>query len=301
MANFPLGNTIDVDNTKVETTGSFTASAQSVSATVDESSMVSVFLFGTYNGLNLTFEVSSDNTNWVAVQAYRTDTGAVSTTTGVITNSIIAYHIACQGMRYLRARSTAWVSGTLSIKIRSIAIGSPNIVTLGATPSVTADTELPAAAAISDVLANPTTPQIAADHMMFNGTQWERYRSNQNVVADSSAARTSSGNGTAVVNYNWRGMHFCIKVTAASGTPSMTVRLQRSDDGGTTWVDWDTTNLQTAAITGTGTYWLSVYPGIATAANASRNDILPRNFRAAWTISGGTPSLTFITTAQFVL
>ena len=60
------------------------------------------------------------------------------------------------------------------------------------------------------------------------------------------------------------------------------------DDGGTTWVDWDTTNLQTAAITGTGTYWLSVYPGIATAANASRNDILPRNFRAAWTISGGT-------------
>jgi len=38
------------------------------------------------------------------------------------------------------------------------------------------DTELPAAAALSDVLANPTTPQVGASGLLWDGTQWLRAR-----------------------------------------------------------------------------------------------------------------------------
>lgn len=301
MANFPLGGTVNIDNTQTETTGTITTSSGTIVVDGSETNMVSVFVYGTYAGVNFTTEVSSDNTNWVACQMYRTDTGAVSTTTGVITsNATVAYHVACQGMRYMRIRSTAYTSGTMNVKIRAISVSSPNVVTLGASPVV--DTELPAAAAMADGIANATTPQIGASVNGFNGTTWDRFRNNANIAVDTSSARTASGTGVTGVNYNWKGMHLCLKVTAVSGTtPTMTVRLQRSDDGGTTWIDWDTTNLQTASISTTGTYWLTVYPGIATAANASRNDILPRTWRCAWTIGGTTPSFTFTTTAQYVL
>lgn len=38
------------------------------------------------------------------------------------------------------------------------------------------DTELPAAAAIADNIGNPTTPQVAADAMVWNGAGWDRVR-----------------------------------------------------------------------------------------------------------------------------
>ena len=84
-------------------------------------------------------------------------------------------------------------------------------------------------------------------------------------------------------------------------TPTLTVRLQWSPDGGTTWLDLDTTNAQTASITGTGAFVLRVYPGIATAANAALNAPLPRTWRLAWTIGGTTPSFTFAAQASYIL
>ena len=41
---------------------------------------------------------------------------------------------------------------------------------------VTADTELPAAAALADAAANPTTPTTGAAELVFNGTTWDRAR-----------------------------------------------------------------------------------------------------------------------------
>jgi hypothetical protein len=301
MANFPLGGTVNIDNTEVETTGTITTSSTSIVATLGEASMVSVSISGTYAGVNATWEVSNDNSVWVATQALRTDTGAAATTTGVITsNATVAYHVACQGMRYMRIRSTAYTSGTANVKIRSIAVASPNIVTLGATASVTADTEITAAAASADSLANPTVGQVGAINSVFNGSSWDRQRGNSNVTVDSSSARTASGNGANGTNHNGRGMQFFLNVTAVSGTtPTMTVRLQYSFDG-TTYMDADTTNLQTASISTTGLYRLMVYPGVTTVANLSKNDCLPRNWRAAWTIAGTTPSFTFTSTASYV-
>jgi hypothetical protein len=168
--------------------------------------------------------------------------------------------------------------------------------------SNTVDTELPAAAAIADGFANPTAPSVMADNMMYNNASWDRVRNNYVLNLDTSVARTASGSGTTGTNHNFRGASIFVNVTAVSGTtPTMTVRLQESFDGGTTWRDVDTTNLQTASITGTGISKLVVYPGVTTAANASLNSVLPRTFRLAWTIGGTTPSFTFASWVNFVL
>lgn len=62
-----------------------------------------------------------------------------------------------------------------------IVAGSAVIGTVGidqTTPGTTnaVDTELPAAAALSDAAANPTTPTVGAALVLWDGTQWVRTR-----------------------------------------------------------------------------------------------------------------------------
>jgi len=57
--------------------------------------------------------------------------------------------------------------------------------------TVTADTELPTAAALADGAANPTTPTVGAANLGFNGTTWDRIKS-EPTNADGEAV-TSSG------------------------------------------------------------------------------------------------------------
>lgn len=49
-------------------------------------------------------------------------------------------------------------------------------VTQPVSGTVTADTELPAAAALADGASNPTTPTAGAAGLLFNGTTWDRVR-----------------------------------------------------------------------------------------------------------------------------
>lgn len=94
-----------------------------------------------------------------------------------------------------------------------------------------------------------------------------------------SAARTTTGNGTAVTGWSRSAGAAVVKldVTAASGTtPSLTVTVQDSPDG-STWTTRDTF----AAKTTTGNETRSLPGGLAP------------NVRASWTITGTTPSFTF--------
>lgn len=50
-------------------------------------------------------------------------------------------------------------------------------VNVANTPSVTADTELPAAGALAENMSNPTTPLIGSCLMGFDGSTWDRVRS----------------------------------------------------------------------------------------------------------------------------
>lgn len=166
------------------------------------------------------------------------------------------------------------------------------------TPAV--DTELPAAAALSDAIANPTAPMLGAAAMLFNGTTFERARGNVVVTAEASSAKTATGAGAAQTNFNARGALLFLNVSAASGTtPTLDVRVQVQDPISLAWFD-----LPGAAFpqrTAVSTAMLEVYPGLVDAANVRVGRALPRTWRLAWTLGGTTPSFTFSVGVQYVL
>lgn len=110
-----------------------------------------------------------------------------------------------------------------------------------------------------------------------------------------SAARTATGNGDALDLSQLLGVTLTpglppvlivqSDVTAISGTatPTVTVKIQDSVDGGVNWNDVVTLTAQTTVSRQVARLGL-------TSANWPFN---PRRIRAAWTISGTNPSLTF--------
>jgi len=285
-------STINV-TTSSSTTGAIDATQYNVAT---------ITIRGTHAGINLTWEVSDDGgTSWFAVQAQRDDTAAATTTSGVITsNASVSWTMTVAAATHIRVRSTAYTSGTGVLGVTLQSMPFETIVSAFVQGTTTVDTELPAAAALTDTLANPTTPQIASDQLTFNGSTWERQRSGAFTAnVDTSSARVATGNGTAAINYaGHKNLIVWINVTAVTGTtPTCVFKLQWSPDNGTTWIDWDGTNLVTASITGTGTHQLRVGINATTQAPtggvSGKQDFLPRQVRLAWTIGGSTPSFTF--------
>lgn len=72
------------------------------------------------------------------------------------------------------------------------ASGRVSVSLTASSATVTVDSELPAAAALADGAANPTTPTVGAASLTWNGTTWDRRKS----VA---AAQDSTGTGIAAV------------------------------------------------------------------------------------------------------
>jgi hypothetical protein len=73
-------------------------------------------------------------------------------------------------------------------------LGANNDVTISGTPTV--DTELPAAAALSDAFANPTAPAVGAFLMGYDGTDWERIRVTNTGQAHVAVQNTVTVTGT---------------------------------------------------------------------------------------------------------
>lgn len=95
------------------------------------------------------------------------------------------------------------------------------------------------------------------------------------VTVFASAARTATENSAVFDNFGARGVHVIIDVTAASATPSVVFTIQGWSGVGDDYYDL----LASAAITGTGTTVLKVFPGATAAANAAANDCLPPRWR----------------------
>lgn len=80
--------------------------------------VVSVGTYGTHSGVNITFEVSSDNNNWYPIFASNINAGATSSTSGTLTtNASTAYDIVVGPFSWFRVRSTAYTSGTLNVQV----------------------------------------------------------------------------------------------------------------------------------------------------------------------------------------
>jgi hypothetical protein len=114
----------------------------------------------------------------------------------------------------------------------------------------------------------------------------------QVVTAVASAARTTSGNGAAILPYRPdstsqdMGDQLCLllAVTASGGTtPTLTVGIEWSHDGGVTWAPAETPDAFTQ-VTGTGNK-VKTFP------------VKGPTYRIVWTIGGTTPTFTFGVTA----
>lgn len=61
-----------------------------------------------------------------------------------------------------------------------VVVGDPataaNVQTVSAGGAALVDTELPAAAALSDSIGNPTSPMVGSGGMLYDGTDWRRMR-----------------------------------------------------------------------------------------------------------------------------
>ena len=94
-----------------------------------------------------------------------------------------------------------------------------------------------------------------------------------------SAARTASVNGAVVVTSDVNNAFVTLNVTAVSGTvPTLDVKIQGSDDGGTTWFD-----IPNATFT----------QKVAAGSQAIQINTFSDAIRAVATIAGTTPSFTF--------
>jgi hypothetical protein len=100
------------------------------------------------------------------------------------------------------------------------------------------------------------------------------YQPEQQIVL-ASAARTETVASSVFANARHRGLHLVIDVTAIADTPSVVFTVQGYSPLGDDYY----TILASAAITGTGTTVLRVFPGATAANNTIANDQLPALWR----------------------
>lgn len=147
----------------------------------------------------------------------------------------------------------------------------------------------------------PTTPEQGGLNVVnfpyaFNETSFDAVRNNTEETILASAARTATVNSADFTNYNAKGLHVIVNVSALSATPSITPIIQGKDPISGTYYDI----LEGLPITTTGINILKVYPGISAVVNASASDILPRTYRVSMT-HADTDSITYSVAGALIL
>lgn len=165
----------------------------------------------------------------------------------------------------------------------------------GTTNRVVADTELPAAVLLGDLVANPTTPIVGAALMLWNGSQWERSGSNRDFNLLVSASRTATISSGTLTNPSWRGLHVSLSVTNA-GTGDITLKIEAFSP----FVGTFHTLLEGVSVTTVSATEYKLYPGLTAVANSVANDILHRSWRVTVTHNNANP-ITYSVTAMLVL
>jgi len=260
------------------------------------------------------FEQSNDGTNWIALPVFNSVLVTGVPITAAITASasaiIYSFPLRCNLVR-LRIATTL-TGGSVQAFTRigtdpwtpsATLVASNTAANMQTTATVTG---YPTAAASADALANPTVTKVDSTGLVFNGTTWDRVRGMSTALTTGdTGAKVATGNGATITNIGNKGVQILINMGVVSGTtPTAVFKVQGSTDAGTTW--YDVPGANTAAITATGQYGITIYPGVATTAGvattgttATTSMVIPRTWRMVWTIGGTTPSFT-ITAVQYI-
>lgn len=109
-------------NAYTTATGNITATGQTVQANCVDANFAVIAVTGTFS-LTLAFEVSLDGSNWFPVQATRVDSATIETSSGAIT-AARAWEVSVAGFAFVRARCTAYTSGTGAVAIALSSAGA---------------------------------------------------------------------------------------------------------------------------------------------------------------------------------
>lgn len=133
----------------------------------------------------------------------------------------------------------------------------------------------------ADGMSSPVPATVALE---FNGVNYDRPRSAQDMTLITATAATTSRGSGDLVNYDGRGVKVALNVTAA-GSGSITVSVQGKDAASGAYY----TLLAGAAVTGNGLTLYTVHPAVAAVANVSANDVLPHTWRVLVTANNANP------------
>lgn len=137
---------------------------------------------------------------------------------------------------------------------------------------------------------------IAAIGMFnYNGTTYERNRSNMQSTLLASAARTVTTSSADQTNNNAKGLHVVLDVTSA-GTGDITLTIEGKDTLSGKYY----TLLAGTNVTTNSTNVYKVYPGLPATANVSANDIVPRTYRVTVTANNAN-TITYSVASLLVL
>ena len=123
---------------------------------------------------------------------------------------------------------------------------------------------------------------------------------NRTVTIRSSSALGATAATTPVASHGARGIIIYMEITAVSGTsPTLDSKVQAYDALGDVW--HDITGAAFAQKSGTGSDYLTIYPGIGETTNEAVSDVVPALIRVYNTIGGSsTPTVTFTLGGVFV-
>lgn len=246
----------------------------------------------------ITWEATIDTINWVAIPVTDVALGTQSTTT----TAVGLFRRNCAGIKQIRARISAYTSGNVTVTAHAIVDSGAGQIPVGmyGKNSVVGDTALllspagrvPIAGSTDSSLNGVTATTIAntsdsggrilgAGQYGNNGNTFDAWRNNIEATLLSSAVRTATTNSTTQTNYNGRGVSIIINVTVAPAVETLTLAVQVQDSISGTWVTMQTG----AAMTGTGTTRIVLYPGIGAVSNLAFSDVLARTWRVLVTHS----------------
>ncbi|RAV22205.1 hypothetical protein [Paenibacillus contaminans] len=103
-----------------------------------------------------------------------------------------------------------------------------------------------------------------------------------------SAARTTAQSSQDFENFHNRGVKVVVDITAVTGSPILTVKIQGKDHTSGKYYDI----LTSAALTAQGTTVLTVYPGVTPVTNVTIDNVIPRFWRVSVTV-GNSDSATY--------
>jgi hypothetical protein len=167
-------NGLDVDVTRVQgvvsiigsqptiSSGTITTATSTVAALVTNYGNATIAIFGTYAGVNITFEASPDGgTTYFPIQVQRETDGGVLSATGVLTaNTAALFSTSCPGYTHIRARATAYTSGTANVIIAPGSMPFEPVVSIG--NAVTVAGQGTSTSAVTNVAASATNVTLKA-------------------------------------------------------------------------------------------------------------------------------------------